>query len=123
MLRDIVTGFDWFVLGYFLLLNSGYLALICIAAGDVSRWLRHLSFAGHDDIFANPLTPAVSIPVPAYNEELSIVDSVRAMLSLKYPEYEVVVVEDGSSDETFERMREAFGPRGDEPRDRERRAH
>jgi cellulose synthase/poly-beta-1,6-N-acetylglucosamine synthase-like glycosyltransferase len=108
VLRDIVTGFDWFVLGYFLLLNSGYLVLICIAAVDVSRWLRRLGFAGHDDIFANPLTPAVSILVPAYNEELSIVDSVRAMLSLKYPEYEVVVVEDGSSDETFERMREAF---------------
>jgi cellulose synthase/poly-beta-1,6-N-acetylglucosamine synthase-like glycosyltransferase len=108
MLRDIVTGFDWFVLGYFLLLNSGYLALIGIASVDVSRWLRRLTFAGHDDIFANPLTPAVSILVPAYNEELSIVDNVRAMLGLKYPEFEVVVVEDGSTDATFERLQEAF---------------
>src|SRR3954453_13820724 len=108
MLADVINGFNWFVLAYFLLLNTGYLLLIGIASVDVSRWLRRVSVAGHDDIFANPLTPAVSIIVPAYNEELSIVENVRAMLVLKYPEFEVVVVDDGSSDETFERLREAF---------------
>jgi len=107
--RHAVDGFDWFVLVYFLLLNSGYLLLIAIASLDVARWMRRFSFAGHDDIFANPLTPAVSVLVPAYNEELSIVESVRAMLTLKYPEYEVIVVEDGSTDATFERLRDAFG--------------
>src|SRR3954453_13745528 len=108
MLADVINGFNWFVLAYFLLLNTGYLLLIGIASVDVSRWLRRVSVAGDDDIFANPLTPAVSIIVPAYNEELSIVENVRAMLVLKYPEFEVVVVDDGSSDETFERLRDAF---------------
>src|SRR5207248_7469188 len=101
VVRHAIDGFDWFVLVYFVLLNSGYLVLIAIASVDVARWMRRLSFAGHDDIFANPLTPGVSVLVPAFNEELSIVESARAMLAVKYPEFEVIIVDDGSTDATF----------------------
>ena len=55
------------------------------------------------------LTPPVSVIAPAFNEELSIVDSVRALLALEYPEHEVIVVNDGSKDSTLTRLIEAFG--------------
>ena len=54
------------------------------------------------------LSPPVSVIAPAYNEELSIVDSVRALLALQYPRHEVIVVNDGSSDATLQRMIDAF---------------
>lgn len=44
--------------------------------------------------------PAVSILVPAYNEERVIADSLRSALALDYPDYEVIVIDDGSSDRT-----------------------
>ncbi|MFC6973455.1 glycosyltransferase family 2 protein [Halomicroarcula sp. GCM10025709] len=50
----------------------------------------------------------MGVVVPAYNEEATIVESVRSMLSLNYPELEVVVVNDGSTDETVERLIDAF---------------
>lgn len=50
----------------------------------------------------------ISLIIPAYNEGVSIVDNVRAMLSLKYPAMEIIVVNDGSTDDTLERLLRAF---------------
>jgi cellulose synthase/poly-beta-1,6-N-acetylglucosamine synthase-like glycosyltransferase len=52
--------------------------------------------------------PLVSVVVPAYNEELTVVESVRALLRLEYESEEIVVVNDGSSDGTLAALREAF---------------
>src|SRR5690349_13006350 len=85
--------FTPFVLGYFIVLNSIYLLLTVLASVDFGRYLRRLPFAGHDDVFDNPTAPCVSVIVPAYNEEAGIVDAVRAMLSLRFPLFEVIVVD------------------------------
>ena len=53
--------------------------------------------------------PAITIIAPAYNEELSIVQSVRSLLALEYPDHEVIVVNDGSKDATVDKLVEAFG--------------
>lgn len=50
----------------------------------------------------------VSILVPAHNEEITVVDTVRSLLGLDYPLYEIVVVDDGSGDRTAENLVEAF---------------
>ena len=108
IVRGILVAFDYFVLGYFLVLNTLYLFLTALAAVAVARTWRSTGIEGTDDIFANPLTPAVSVVVPAFNEESSVVDSARSILGLRYPELEVIVVDDGSTDATFERLRVAF---------------
>lgn len=54
------------------------------------------------------LAPPVSVIAPCYNEELSIADSVRALLALEYPDHEVVVVNDGSRDGTLARLIDEF---------------
>lgn len=54
------------------------------------------------------LAPPVSVIAPAFNEELSIVDAVQALLALQYPEHEVIVVNDGSKDATLARLIDAF---------------
>src|SRR3989442_7741797 len=52
--------------------------------------------------------PRITVLVPAYNETATIEASVTAMLTLEYRTFEVVVVNDGSKDDTLERLRHAF---------------
>jgi cellulose synthase/poly-beta-1,6-N-acetylglucosamine synthase-like glycosyltransferase len=100
--------FAWFVLGYFMLLNSWYLVLLALAAYEAFSAARRAPFAGHNELSRSPLAPPISIIVPARDEEKTIVECVRGLLNLRYPDHEVVVIDDGSTDATFELMRAAF---------------
>ncbi|GGK72319.1 glycosyltransferase family 2 protein [Mangrovihabitans endophyticus] len=108
LLREVLRAADWAILCYFVALNSGYLVLIALAGVEFVKHLRRSPFAGTDDMFRSPLTLAVSLIVPAYNEGPGIVAAVQALTSLRYPRYEIVVVDDGSCDDTFDRLREEF---------------
>ena len=93
---------------YFTILNATYLVFTAIAWRDVTRYRRARSYAAVEEVFASPLTPPISVVVPACNEEAGIVESVRSLLSLRYPEFEVIVVNDGSTDKTLAKLAEAF---------------
>lgn len=108
VLRTVFETIDVPVLVYFVLINTSYLVLVVLAALEFARHLRRARFAGLDDAASSPLTQPVSLLVPAYNEEAGIAASVRAMLALRYPEHEVLVVDDGSTDATFDRLYAAF---------------
>jgi len=109
---------DWYVttlqvadvgiLWYAFLVNSFFALLLVLAAPQL---FAHWRF-GSEDVLTRSLTssavPRVSILVPAHNESVSIVDSVRSLLTLQYPYYEVVLVNDGSTDDTLEQLKAAY---------------
>jgi cellulose synthase/poly-beta-1,6-N-acetylglucosamine synthase-like glycosyltransferase len=96
------------VLIYFLVINTSLLLLIGLAAWEFLRQNRRKGYAGRGETVASQLAQGVSVVVPAYNEEAVIATSVQAMLSMRYPRHEVIVVDDGSTDATFEQLRRAF---------------
>jgi cellulose synthase/poly-beta-1,6-N-acetylglucosamine synthase-like glycosyltransferase len=100
--------FSAIAFAYFVALNLVYLVFTAIAWREVTHYRRAREYSGADEAFASPLTPPVSIIVPAYNEQAGIVESVRSLLALRYPELEVIVVNDGSSDSTLDRLIDAF---------------
>lgn len=55
------------------------------------------------------IAPPIAIIAPAYNEELTIIESVSALLALEYPDFEVIVVNDGSKDATLQTLIDHFG--------------
>jgi cellulose synthase/poly-beta-1,6-N-acetylglucosamine synthase-like glycosyltransferase len=108
LIRELLRVTNWAILTYFVALNSGYLVLICLAGLEFGKHLRRAPFAGADDMFRSPLTLPVSVIVPAHNEGAGIVAAVQAMTALRYPRYEIVIVDDGSTDDTFALLRAQF---------------
>lgn len=97
------------MLAYFIAINTSYLALIALASRHFAKHIRRSSFTGERSMAASPLTPGISVLMPAYNEETVIVASVRSVIDLRYPDHEVIVVNDGSTDATLQILIDTFG--------------
>jgi len=100
-----------FVVGctvYLAVLYAGYFALVALGHIEARRRRRERSIDDSDMLAVSRFAPGVSILVPAYNESGGLADAVRSLLALDYPEYEVIVVNDGSTDDTLDRLVDAL---------------
>ena len=109
LLREIILGFNNVVFFYVMFVDSVYLVFTLLALSEVRGYLRTRDKERLEQIFRSRLVPPISILCPAYNEGASIVEAVRSLLRLKYSQHEVVVINDGSKDNTLESLIEAFG--------------
>ncbi len=106
-LNEVIIGLQYFFLLYFVGINGGYLVLNVLAAVNLSRYMRTKSTGDIPSVFSG-FEPPISILVPAYNEQATIETSVRSLMQLEYEEYEIIVVNDGSEDETLGVLKRAF---------------
>ncbi len=103
VLEIISTSYIFFVTGYFILVNATYSFLLVRSFREILYYMRHNAFSNYRVIVQSELTPAVSILAPAFNEEATVVESTKSLLKLNYGKYEIVVINDGSSDGTLTR--------------------
>lgn len=104
-------GLGQFLLVYSLVVVGHYLILGGLAFAEVVRQKRQRQVLDADTLFEGDLAPTVSIAVPAYNEELTIVEAVHSLMQLRYPSFEIIVVNDGSTDDTLGVLTRTFGLR------------
>jgi cellulose synthase/poly-beta-1,6-N-acetylglucosamine synthase-like glycosyltransferase len=100
--------FSLLITAYFVLWNVCQIAMAPFAAVAVWRHRRRYTRRARSLVVGVAVPPLVSIIVPAYNEELTIVDSIRALLALDYEPRELVIVNDGSTDGTLSLLQQTF---------------
>ena len=96
------------ILVFFFLINSFYLLFVVLSLVGLFRYQRMTSYVRMKEIFSLPLAKPISIIAPAYNEGPNIIESVRSLLALEYPLFEVIVVNDGSTDSTLDKLIQAY---------------
>ena len=96
------------VIAYFLLLNLFYLLTSLVAFRALRHYARRLELLDTEALIAGGGVPPITLIAPAFNEEATCVEATRSLLTLRYPEYEILVVSDGSHDATLERLTAAF---------------
>ncbi len=106
-MHTLLTAFVWLLFAY-VALHSAIQLVISLATWRIIRRGAAMRSAGLQEMLMTGLEPPITIVIPAYNEEETIVTSVRSMLQLRYPEHEVIVVNDGSKDGTLEVLARAF---------------
>lgn len=107
-MNSLLRGLDWGILVYFLMVNSFYLVLLGCAALEMRRHLLRIREETRWRVLGSRVAPTVSMLVPAFNEGATVAESVRALLTLQYPNLEVVLVNDGSSDDTLAVLQREF---------------
>jgi cellulose synthase/poly-beta-1,6-N-acetylglucosamine synthase-like glycosyltransferase len=108
VLRIVLWVLDALVVAYFLLYCATNLVLLALSRRHVLRSLENAQVDPARDREPDAFAPVISLIVPAYNEEVTIVQSLSSLLRLHYPHYEVVLVNDGSKDRTLDVLKEAF---------------
>lgn len=96
------------VLVYFVAINLGYLATSVRALQVIWQYRQRLQAFNLLDPSRALAAPPISVLAPAYNEEVTCVESVRSLLTLDYPRYEIIVINDGSTDGTLTQLTKAF---------------
>lgn len=90
------------ILAYAILIMSSYLILAYLSAKELNNYLKRNSFVDYEVLLTSEMAPKLSLIAPAYNEGFTIEENVKSLLSLNYNNYQAIVVNDGSKDNSME---------------------
>lgn len=102
---------DFLLFGFFVysvLLLLSYLLIAGYSIGEMKHYLFKSSFTDYNLLASSEYAPAISILAPAYNEGANIIENVRSLLAVHYNHMELIVINDGSKDDTLDKLIGAY---------------
>ncbi|MFL9485318.1 glycosyltransferase family 2 protein [Chitinophagaceae bacterium LWZ2-11] len=85
-----------------------YISLAILSFIGISIYRKKSKYLDYEKLLGSPLTPGISVIAPAFNEGVTIIQNVRSLLTLNYSRFEVIIINDGSTDDTLEKLIEEF---------------
>lgn len=107
-----ISEYNIWMLFFAYSIMSSYVLLSLISVFSMRNYIRSNGFVDYQVILNSDLAPRLSLLAPAYNEALTIEENVQSLLSLNYNNYEVIVINDGSKDNTLDLLIEAYDLEG-----------
>jgi cellulose synthase/poly-beta-1,6-N-acetylglucosamine synthase-like glycosyltransferase len=101
---DFIAQFTFYIIGA----NLVYIILLLISVIEVANQSKFWKVKSLSFLFKKGILPSISILAPAYGEEATIIESMNSLLGLVYPDYQLVVINDGSPDNTLKTVVDYF---------------
>ncbi len=108
MLLFVARWIEFGIFLYFVLLNSFYLILYFLSIPVLYRRFQEIKSEDLNQLLSSDSAPPIAIIMPLYNEKKMILSSVRAALDVNYRHIDIIVVNDGSTDDTLEILRQNY---------------
>ena len=109
LMRYFISFFNYFCMAFTILLSLIYIVQLVISFVRVRKNDKARQSNDYGRYVSSENLLPISLLIPAYNEQENIVSNIKSLLKMDYPQFEIVVVNDGSTDETHNRLVEAFG--------------
>ena len=104
----LITVFNFLILIFSGFIMISYITLAIISSIHLKAYLKKNRFVNYNALLALDSAPRVSLIAPAYNEGKTIEENVRSLLSINYNNYDVIVVNDGSKDDSIAVLKKTF---------------
>lgn len=109
---EIIKIFNFIILNgiffYAIAIFSSYFIMSIFSGYKLIQYKKKCSIVDYESIISSPLAPSVTILAPSYNEGNTIIENIRSLLSLHYGNFDVVIINDGSKDDTMEKVIEHY---------------
>ncbi|WP_316793686.1 glycosyltransferase [Pedobacter frigoris] len=104
----LLDFFTYSLLFYSVVLLSCYMFIGAYSIGEIRTYLRKNSFTDYRVLASSTQAPSISILAPAYNEGANVIENVRSLLSINYNNLEVIIINDGSKDDSLAKLISAY---------------
>lgn len=107
-ITEMIISFNKLIIYYVLAINAIYFIQLFLSFFSLYDYVKKMNYSNHHKYSVSDNMIPISVLVPAYNEEKTIVENIKSLLALDYPSFEVIIINDGSKDDTLKRVIEAY---------------
>ena len=109
IIRYFISFFNYFCMAFTLLLSIIYIFQLIISFIKVRKNNKKKQSNDFGRYISSENLLPISLLIPAYNEEENVVSNIKSLMKMDFPNFEIVVVNDGSTDETHNKIVEEIG--------------